>query len=69
VDARPRGAGDGGARLIQVTPLLRVVLNEQTPFTTPDGGHGLTVNSVHITVSGLLDLVVSSATSDVHGCG
>lgn len=41
---------------------LKVVLNEQVPIAG-----GLTVNAVHVTGPGV-DLVVSSATSDIHNC-
>ena len=42
---------------------VKVVLNEQIPVPG-----GLTVNAVHVTVGTLLDVVVSSATSDIHNC-
>lgn len=46
--------------------LVGLVLNEQKPVPG-----GLTVNAVHITVSALLvnaDIVIASATSDIHNC-
>jgi len=43
--------------------VVKVVLNEQIPFAG-----GLTVNAVHITVGTLLNVIVSSATSDIHDC-
>jgi hypothetical protein len=45
---------------------VTVVLNEQLPV--PGADQGLTVNAVHISVAGLLDVIVSSATSDIHNC-
>lgn len=45
---------------------ITFVLNEQLPV--PGADHGLTVNAVHITIPGALDLVLSSATSDIHDC-
>jgi hypothetical protein len=48
----------GGAKLL---------LNEQTPV--PGADHGLTVNALHLSVlGGTVDVVVASATSDVHNC-
>jgi hypothetical protein len=50
--------------------VVKLVLNEQIPFTTPD--KGLTVNAVHITVNALglaqTDVVVSSSESDIGNC-
>jgi hypothetical protein len=53
--------------------VVRLVLNEQIPFTTPD--NGLTVNAVHVTASvlgigGLLaaDVTVASSKSDIGNC-
>jgi Ice-binding-like len=50
--------------------VVELVLNEQLPFTTPD--RGLTVNAVHINVNALglakVNVIVSSAESDIHGC-
>ena len=46
--------------------LVGLVLNEQTPVPG-----GLTVNAVHITVNALVvnaNIVISSATSDIHNC-
>jgi hypothetical protein len=49
---------------------VKLVLNEQIPFSTPD--KGLTVNAVHATVNvpGLakVDVVVASSESDVGNC-
>lgn len=46
-------------------PLVSVVLNEQIRLP---GGTGLTVNAVHIKVADVVDLVVSSARSEVASC-
>lgn len=48
-------------------PLVSVVANEQVPVAVA-GGSGLSVNAVHITVANLVDLVVSSARSEVGSC-
>jgi hypothetical protein len=45
---------------------ITVVLNEQVPVAGAD--HGLTVNAVHVKAAGLLDVVLASATSDIHNC-
>jgi hypothetical protein len=48
---------------------VKLVLNEQLPFSTPD--KGLTVNAIHVSVNAggiKLDLVVSSSKSDIGGC-
>lgn len=45
---------------------VTIVLNEQVPEAGAD--HGLTVNAVHIKAAGLLDVVLASATSDIHNC-
>jgi hypothetical protein len=45
---------------------VHIVLNEQVPV--PGADQGLTVNAVHITVLGLLDVTLASATSDIHNC-
>jgi hypothetical protein len=45
---------------------VRLVLNEQLPV--PGADQGLTVNAVHISALGLLDVIVASATSDIHNC-
>ncbi|MFD2420842.1 choice-of-anchor P family protein [Amycolatopsis pigmentata] len=45
---------------------ITLVLNEQKPV--PGADHGLTVNAVHIKAAGLLDVVIASATSDIHNC-
>lgn len=45
----------------------RLVVNEQEPV--PGADHGLTVNAVHLTaLGGAADVVVGTATSDVHHC-
>ncbi|MEU6430997.1 vWA domain-containing protein [Microbispora sp. NPDC046973] len=50
--------------------VVKLVLNEQTSFTTPD--KGLTVNAVHITVDALglakTNVVLASAESDIGNC-
>ncbi|WP_433501493.1 choice-of-anchor P family protein [Sphaerimonospora sp. CA-214678] len=50
--------------------VVKLVLNEQIPFTTPD--KGLTVNAVHVTVNALglakTDVVLASAESDIGNC-
>jgi hypothetical protein len=48
---------------------VRLVLNEQVPFSTPDAG--MTVNAVHATANLLLakaDIVIASAESDIGNC-
>ena len=45
---------------------ITLVLNEQTPVAGAD--QGLTVNAVHVKALGLLDVVLASATSDIHNC-
>ncbi len=45
---------------------VTLVLNEQRPV--PNADHGLTVNAVHLIVPGLFDVVLASATSDIHNC-
>ncbi|MEN5074671.1 choice-of-anchor P family protein [Isoptericola cucumis] len=66
-----------GAKTVPVDPgvgvevdlpgAARIVVNEQTPV--PGADHGLTVNAVHVTaLGGLADVVVGTATSDVHHC-
>jgi hypothetical protein len=45
---------------------VTIVFNEQTPV--PGADQGLTVNAVHINALGLLNVVVASATSDIHNC-
>jgi hypothetical protein len=48
------------------------VVNEQKLTTGPGGDRVLTVNAVHLIVSGPIgtsaDVVVASATSDIHNC-
>jgi hypothetical protein len=50
--------------------VVKLVLNEQTPITTPD--KGLTVNAVHITVDALglarTSVVLASSESDIGNC-
>jgi hypothetical protein len=50
--------------------VVRLVLNEQKAFTTPD--NGLTVNAIHITVNAVnvakTDIVIASSESDISGC-
>jgi hypothetical protein len=50
--------------------VVKLVLNEQIPFSTPDDG--LTVNAVHVKVNAVnvakLNLVVASSESDVGNC-
>jgi hypothetical protein len=46
---------------------IKLILNEQIPTDTATD-HTLTVNAVHVIVPGLLDTVVASSTSDIHGC-
>ncbi|MGH3415694.1 MAG: choice-of-anchor P family protein, partial [Actinocrinis sp.] len=45
---------------------VSITLNEQVGV--PGADQGLTVNAVHIKALGLLDVVVGSATSDIHNC-
>jgi hypothetical protein len=50
--------------------VVKLVLNEQIPFTTPDAG--LTVNAVHVIVNVLggvtADVIIASSESDIGGC-
>jgi len=46
---------------------IKLILNEQISTDTATD-HTLTVNAVHVIVPGLLDTVVASSTSDIHGC-
>ena len=46
---------------------VKLILNEQIPTDTATD-HMLTVNAVHVIVPGLLDTIVASSTSDIHGC-
>ncbi|WP_370358720.1 choice-of-anchor P family protein [Catenulispora sp. MAP12-49] len=46
---------------------IKLILNEQIATGTATD-HTLTVNAVHVIVPGLLDTVVASSTSDIHGC-
>lgn len=52
---------------LPLVPRIRITLNEQQPTTTREGKR-LLVNAAHIVVEGVADIVVSSATADVHGC-
>jgi hypothetical protein len=46
-----------------------ITVDEQVATVTPaTGSRVLTVNAVHVVVTGVLDVVVASATSDVHHC-
>jgi hypothetical protein len=45
---------------------VSLTFNEQLPV--PGADKGLTVNAVHIRALGLLDVVLASATSDIHNC-
>ncbi|MGP3953850.1 choice-of-anchor P family protein [Streptomyces sp. 7N604] len=52
---------------IEIQRGARLTVNEQIPV--PGAEHGMTVNAVHLTaLDGLVDIVVASATSDVHNC-
>lgn len=52
---------------IDLPGLARLVVNEQKPVAKAD--HGLTVNALHLTAGGgETDIVIASATSDVHNC-
>lgn len=66
-----------GGRLVDVTGKVnaeidipgaaRLVVNEQKPV--PGAEHGRIVNAVHLTAAGgAADVVIASATSDVHNC-
>ena len=52
---------------IPLGALGRIVLNEQLPV--PGANQGLVVNAAHITVNGVEDIILGSATSAIHGCG
>ena len=60
--------GFGGMQLN--VGVVKLVLNEQLPFSTPD--KGLTVNAVHATVNTIglakVDLIVASSKSDIGNC-
>jgi uncharacterized repeat protein (TIGR01451 family) len=45
---------------------LTITLNEQTPV--PGADQGLTVNALHLFDPSLVDVIISSATSDIHHC-
>jgi hypothetical protein len=70
----------GGTTLTNLTPAPNtaialagggaVILNEQIPMAGADAG--LTVNAIHVfvhTVTANVDVIISSATSDIHNCG
>jgi hypothetical protein len=47
--------------------VVKITLNEQIPVA--GASKGVTVNAIHVTVlNTVLDVVVSSATSDIHNC-
>jgi hypothetical protein len=49
--------------------VARLVINEQKPV--PGADFGLTVNAVHLVISGIVangDVILGSATSDIHNC-
>jgi hypothetical protein len=53
--------------VVDLPGLAKLVVNEQVPV--PGADHGLTVNAVHlVTADGAVDVVIASATSDVHNC-
>ena len=53
--------------VVDLPGVAKLVVNEQVPV--PGADHGLTVNAVHLTMpDGTVDVVVASATSDVHNC-
>jgi hypothetical protein len=53
--------------VVELPGAAKLVVNEQLPV--PGADHGLTVNAVHLIAGdGLSDVVVASATSDVHNC-
>jgi hypothetical protein len=53
--------------VVDLPGLAKLVVNEQVPVRGAD--HGLTVNAVHLTMAdGTADVVIASATSDVHNC-
>ncbi len=59
-------SGEANA-VIELPGAARLVVNEQRPV--PGADHGLTVNAVHFTaLGGAADVVLGSATSDVHNC-
>ncbi len=58
-------SGLGPNAVIRVGPAT-IVVNEQLPV--PGASSGLQVNALHVTVPGVLDVVVASARSGVHNC-
>ena len=63
VSGNPAGRAKGSKNS---KTLFDSILNEQIPV--PGADKGLTVNAVHIKALGLLDVVIASATSDIHNC-
>lgn len=51
---------------IQLAGAAKLIVNEQVPVEGAE--HGLTVNAVHLVSPGVADVVIASATSDVHNC-
>ena len=43
-----------------------ITFNEQLPVLGAD--QGLTVNALHVKVPGVANIIISSATSDIHNC-
>lgn len=52
--------------VIDLPGAARLVINEHHPV--PDADHGVTVNALHLTTAGGVDVVLASATSGVHNC-
>ncbi|MEQ7005713.1 choice-of-anchor P family protein [Actinopolymorpha sp. B17G11] len=52
--------------VVDLPGVAKLVVNEQVPVAKAD--HGLTVNAVHLIATGGTDIVLASATSDVHNC-
>ena len=59
-----------GILFVLLRGVVKLVLNEQIPFSTPDDG--LTVNAVHVAVNVLgvvtANVVVASSESDIGNC-
>ncbi|WP_460530109.1 choice-of-anchor P family protein [Flindersiella endophytica] len=51
---------------IELAGAARLVVNEHLPVNGAE--HGLTVNAVHLVSPGVADVIIASATSDVHNC-
>ena len=47
--------------------VVKLILNEQVSSAGP-GGRTLTVNAVHLSVTGLADIFLASSTSEIHNC-